>query len=258
LSTPALLLHVACGVFWIGSLLPLRVGLGATSAAQPELARFSRLIPIPFAIVLASGIALVLVQIHRVDALWETRYGQVLVCKLALVAILLTLACINRYRLVPMLDRGHGFLRRLRTSMAAELGLAVVILALVAVWRFTPPPRALAIAAPITIHLHGERAMAEIEIMREGGRSGGARANVFVMDGAFQPLSAREVTVVLANPAAEIEAMRRPATHTAESTWRIEDLRIPVAGQWDLRVEVLVNDFEKVTLEEAVSLPRLP
>jgi copper transport protein len=258
LSRPALFLHVACGVFWIGSLLPLWVGLGAASSSQQELDRFSRLIPIPFAVLLASGICLVLVQLDRVDALWETRYGQVLLCKLALVAIVLALACINRYRLVPRLDGERSLVRPLRTSMAAELGFAVAILALVALWRFTPPPRALAMAAPITIHLHGERAMAEIEIMRGGSRSGGTRANVLVMDGNFQPLAAKEVTIVFANPGAGIEAVRRRGTRTAESTWRTEDLRIPVAGQWDLRVEVLVNDFEKVTLEEAVSLPRLP
>jgi copper transport protein len=86
---------------------------------------------------------------------------------------------------------------------------------------------------------------------------------VLVLDGAFQPLAAKEVTLVLASPAAGIEPLRRRAQRmgdstTFSSTWRIDDLTIPVAGQWNLRVEVLINDFEKVTLEETVRLPRMP
>lgn len=35
-------------------------------------------------------------------------------------------------------------------------------------------------------------------------------------------------------------------------------LRIPVAGQWIVRVELLISDFEKIVLEDDVRLPRLP
>jgi copper transport protein len=85
---------------------------------------------------------------------------------------------------------------------------------------------------------------------------------VQVLDGAYQPLAVKEVTLVLANPAAGIEPMRRIATHAEASAgvsiWRIDDLRIPVAGRWNLRVELLVGDFDKVMIEDTVTLPRLP
>jgi copper transport protein len=263
-SRPALLLHVACAIFWIGSLAPLWMSLRAAKEAPSSLDRFSRVIPVPVAVVVASGSALALVQIDGINSLWGTRYGQVLLCKLALVAMLLALAWLNRHRLVPKLnEHGGAAVWRLRRSIGLELLLAVAILAVVALWRFTPPPRTLAVAAPISIHLHGEKAMAEIEIAREGGRGAGTRANVLVLDGAFQPLAAKEVTLVLASPASGIEPIRRRAARTGDSStfssiWRIDDLTIPVAGQWNLRVEVLVNDFEKVTLEETVRLPRMP
>jgi copper transport protein len=79
-----------------------------------------------------------------------------------------------------------------------------------------------------------------------------------VLDGAFQPFAVKEVTLVLANPAAGIERMRRSAVHVQESNWSIDDLRIPVAGRWSVSVEILINDFEKVTVEDAVVLPRVP
>ena len=64
---------------------------------------------------------------------------------------------------------------------------------------------------------------------------------------------------LMAQVAAGIEAIRREARRVDDSvTWRIDDLRIPVAGPWRVRVEILINDFEKVTLEDVATLPRLP
>jgi copper transport protein len=40
--------------------------------------------------------------------------------------------------------------------------------------------------------------------------------------------------------------------------WRIDDLRIPVAGRWNLRVELLISDFDKLMIEDMVTLPQLP
>ena len=42
------------------------------------------------------------------------------------------------------------------------------------------------------------------------------------------------------------------------SSWRIGDLRIPVAGRWNLRVEILISDFEKRIIEDTITLPRVP
>jgi copper transport protein len=256
-SRPALFLHVACIGFWIGSLLPLYKRLQSGKWAAPELELFSRAIPLPVAIVAASGLWLAFVQLDHPAALWTTRYGQVLLCKLAAVAALLSLAAVNRYGLVPKFESGDvAATRPLATSIAVEFALALAILALVAAWRFTPPPRALAITPPISFHLHGEKAMAEIGIERASKDAG--RANVMVLDGEFQPLAVKEVTLVLANPAAAIESMRRQAARTGDNTWRVEDVRVPVAGRWNLRIEILISDFEKVVLEEIVTLPQLP
>ena len=80
-----------------------------------------------------------------------------------------------------------------------------------------------------------------------------------VLDGEFKPLAAKEVTLVLANPSAGLEPMRRAGVRSgADDTWRIDDVRIPVAGRWDVGVDVLINDFEQATVKDAVMLPRLP
>ncbi|MGH8733516.1 MAG: hypothetical protein ACREVB_07525, partial [Burkholderiales bacterium] len=140
--------------------------------------------------------------------------------------------------------------------MAAEFGLVLMILALVALWRFTPPPRALAATEPVEVHLHGQRAMAQLSLMPVRARD--PRVNIEVLDGDLNTLKVKEVTVTLANPAAGIEPVRRAATHFSDGHWRVEGLRIPVAGQWIVRVDLLIDDFEKIVLEEQVDLPRLP
>src|SRR5262249_10956883 len=68
-----------------------------------------------------------------------------------------------------------------------------------------------------------------------------------------------EVVLVLANPAAGIEPMRRTAVPAGDdaSHWRIDDLRVPVAGRWQLRVEILIGPFERLTVEDTVALPHL-
>jgi copper transport protein len=231
--------------------------LRTSPQAGAALARFSRAIPLPLVLLVATGAWLACMQLGRIDALWSTSYGQVLACKLAAVAVLLGLGTGNRYWLVPRLRaRGAAAARPLVMSVSFELALALMILALVALWRFTPPPRALASDAPISFHIHGDKAMAEITIERGGGE--GAHANMLVLDGAFQPLAAKEVTLVLANPTAGIEPLRRSAVYSGESNWRIDGLRVPIAGRWSVRVEILVSDFDKVTVEDDVALPRVP
>src|SRR5262249_20823890 len=154
-SRPAVFLHGVCVAFWIGALLPLWAAVRG-SAGNGELERFSRAIPLPLVLFAASGLWLAFVQLGRIDALWTTRYGQVLACKLGAVGVLLGLAAGNRYWLVSRWQcKSAAAARLLARSIAAEFVVALMILGLVALWRFTPPPRSLALSAPISIHLHG-------------------------------------------------------------------------------------------------------
>ena len=56
--------------------------------------------------------------------------------------------------------------------------------------------------------------------------------------------------MTLANPAAGIEPVRRAAVHAGDGHWRVDGLRIPVAGQWIVRVDLLIDDFDKIVLED--------
>jgi len=255
LSRPAVFLHGACVAFWIGSLVPL-LAIVRAGRGGGELDRFSRMIPFPLAALLASGLSLAWIQLDRPDALWTTGYGEILLRKLVVVVVLLALAAANRFVLVPRFHKRPDAKAPLLASIATEAVLALAILILVAGWRFTPPPRALIAAEPALIHFHGGKAMAQIDVAPVRAR--GAEVSTQVLDGEFRPLAAKEVTISLANAAAGIEPIRRGATLAEGTTWRVDDLHIPLAGRWSLRVDILIDDFDKETLGDDVLLPKAP
>ena len=101
--------------------------------------------------------------------------------KLALLAALFAFAAANRYRWTHQARQGDpGALRR---SILAETAIMLAIFGVAAIWRFTPPPRALAEAAaqPAAIHIHTATAMADLSITP--GRAGPVTASMVVMTG---------------------------------------------------------------------------
>jgi copper transport protein len=257
LMRPAVFVHAMAVAFWIGALAPL-AGLFASRdpVARPALRRFSAIIPYTLAALLAAGIVLAIVQVGHFPALVSTAYGRVLLVKLVLVALLLILAAFNRWRLTkPALAgearAGRSFIR----SVTGEIVLVTAILCTVALWRFTPPPRALADAAqvpPVSVHIHAERAMASLTV--SPGRAGLVSVSAFIVGGDLDPLDAKEVTLSFSMPSAGIEPIRREARKLDAGQWRVDGLRLPVAGRWAVSVDILISDFESVTLKSEIAL----
>lgn len=82
-----------------------------------------------------------LIGLSNVASLWTSPYGLLLTIKLALFGLMLALAAANRFRLTPLMaaDAARGALH-LRKSLSLEFGLALTILAMVAVMGTLPPP----------------------------------------------------------------------------------------------------------------------
>lgn len=256
LTAPMVFVHGVTIAFWSGALAPLGLALRRDApGAGVALERFSRAIPFAVAALLLAGLVLGVIQVADPAALNETRYGQILLAKLALVAVLFGFASINRFSLTDAALAGDRPARRaMARSVAAETAIVLLILALAAGWRFTPPPRALAIAAaePVTEYIYTEQALAFIQVTP--GRAGPVQVSINVLSGEFAMLDAKAVTLVLSNPDAGIEAIRRPATRAGETDWRIDGLVIPVAGTWRVRVDILITDFDIARLDGAIGI----
>ncbi|MGX1790770.1 copper resistance CopC/CopD family protein [Bosea sp. NPDC055332] len=254
LTRPAVFLHAIGMAGWAGALLPLAFSLRQSDGAQ-TLQRFSRRIPVLLLFILLSGLALAIVQAERPQALLTTPYGLVLTGKLALVAVLIGLGTFNRYRLTDAVVSGSAATRSLLTRIiAAEIAIVVAILAVVALWRFTPPPRALfaAAAQPASVHIHTEKAMADISVTP--GRAGPVTITVSLLDGDFGPLAAKELRLALSRPEVGIEPIERQAIKQSDGSWQVGDLTLPVAGRWTVELEILVSDFEMTRLKETVEI----
>jgi copper transport protein len=251
LTRPMVFLHGVGVAFWVGALAPLAVMAWRPAGALPAvLNRFSCIaVPVVGALAL-TGLGLATVQLQSFHALIETSYGLILSTKLALVVVLLGLAVLNRFRLTPALALDPSNSRPLVRSILTECVVAVGILAVVAGWRFTPPPRALvtAIAAPLAIHIHTEAAM--FQVLISPGTVGTDSFVLQLMNGDASPLVAKEATLALSLPERGIEPLERKATLGADGYWHVADVPIPYPGRWHLRIDALVTDFRKITMED--------
>lgn len=132
---PVLLLHLLAVAFWFGSLWPLGLAVRreSPSVAAIALAAFSRwaiwLVPA----LAAAGIVLVL-GIAQGLPRFDEPYGALILAKLLAFAVLMGLASLNKFRLVPGIDRGQrSAAHALQASMAIEAAIIVGVLATTAV-----------------------------------------------------------------------------------------------------------------------------
>jgi len=252
LTRPAIFLHGLGVAFWIGALAPLVALVSNPAAAFPVVNRFSR-IAVPVVAMLAlTGLALATVQLEKPAALVETRYGLILSVKLALVAALLALAAYNRFRLTPALARDQAAAPALKRSIVLECGLGLAVLAVVAGWRFTPPPRTIVPETPLAIHIHTDKAM--FQVLVSPGKAGADDFVLQLMTGEATPLAAKEVMLTLSLPERGIEPMERDASLGPDGYWHVRKVELPFAGRWHVRIDALVSDFEKITLEDELEV----
>ncbi len=131
-SVAADLVHVVAAAFWIGGVVQLALLLRAGEDTGP-VRRFSRLaLPAVVLIALAGG-GRALVELSAVSQLWSTGYGQTIVFKSALLAVLLVLAWLSRGRL----DSAARMLR----SVSTEVALLAVVVGAVALLTALRPGR---------------------------------------------------------------------------------------------------------------------
>lgn len=262
LTVPAVIAHTSAVAFWVGSLLPLRHALGLLgNEAGPFAQRFSRIAVGAVALLVLTGTAIACLQVGSVAGLFTTTYGALLLAKLALFAGLLTLATVNKLRLLPALAHNAPHAAgALRKTIAAELALVIAIVAVTAGLGTTPPPRAQLGAA--TAHQHHAQP-ASLVIATAGrratvtlspGESGPNLVVIEIADDSGAPLAAQAVSVIAANPSAGVEPIRRPAERAEEGRWEIPRLVLVPAGRWSLRIDVLVSDFEKPIFEGVAEL----
>jgi putative copper resistance protein D len=141
-------LHLIAAAAWTGSLIPFVLLLVAVRhdpceasarLARDATQRFSTLGIAAVATVLGSGIVNAWILVGSVNGLIVTQYGRLLMLKIALFAIMVAFAAINRLLLTPRLALPSGStaqldaLRRLKRNSMIEIAVALLIFAIVGV-----------------------------------------------------------------------------------------------------------------------------
>jgi copper transport protein len=135
--------HLSAACLWIGGLVQLTLVVWPLLPERRRAAflAFSRLATVCVAVLLAAGVYLSIVRLPRLDDLWTTGYGQVLLVKIGLVSLALAWGALHKLVAVPALAQNNGtVLGRLRGSLLGESMVGMAVLLAAAVLVNSKPP----------------------------------------------------------------------------------------------------------------------
>lgn len=145
------MIHLCAAGLWIGGLVPLAIFLARVRASFSlsemvpyVLPRFSALSLGCVSVLVVSGISNSWLLIGSIYALFTTPYGQLLLFKLALFAILVGFGVRNRFLVKAKLPKAAAdpdLLAQLRRNVLYETYLGVAVVVIVACLGVTPPAR---------------------------------------------------------------------------------------------------------------------
>jgi putative copper export protein len=127
--------HLASVAFWVGALWPLLITLRRSDGkrAAQAVMRFAAGAVAVVGLLVLAGILLLATLVGHWAALWQSDYGRSFLAKLALVAALLSVAALNKWRFTPRLRTNDPrAIRALRLSIRLEMVLAILILTVTA------------------------------------------------------------------------------------------------------------------------------
>jgi copper transport protein len=139
-------LHIVGACAWVGGLIALVTFLPAMRA-EPDsgvtlrrvVGRFGRLALVAAGVVLLSGALQGAVEVGSLAGLATTLYGQLLLIKIGLLALMLLLAGMHEWRVRTTSAVALGPERGFRRGVGVELTLGVVVFAVAALLSSTPP-----------------------------------------------------------------------------------------------------------------------
>ena len=251
LAFPAAILHLASMAVWLGGLVLLGLAvlpaLRRGTITETGLRRWSITAYSCVISLVVSGEYQASRQVSPVQALWSTRYGILLLVKVALVAVMLAAAFLAERRIVvpPAAPdsasdgiRPDGLVRAVRRSVGIEIVTAVLVLAVTAVLVSEPPART-TFGPPVTLSapLGPDHVSVRIEPTRRG-----VQAMTFsIVTAAGEPVPAQSLTATLSS--ARVAALRLTVRRLTPdgSQWTTSTAVVPLPGVWTLTLDVALG-----------------
>jgi copper transport protein len=245
--------HLSAGAVWLGGLTGLAITLPTLASRSRQVAelvtRFSTVAAGVLVLLAATGSLMAWRILGSWSALLDTRYGQLLLIKIAIVALVVLVAAYNRFRLLPAVRSSPGHEQRLavarevRSTTLAEAGLLAAVL-LVTGFLVNQSPREEASAAAPAPSRVSTGTLGELKVLAtvSPGSRGRNTLMVQVQDLTGEPLdgyAAPELSV----RSSEVDLGQVVAVPIAAGTYAAEVV-FPSAGTWEMQVSLRASEFD--------------
>jgi len=296
------LVHLAVAACWLGGLIGLSIVVRATgrvagssgtrrsgtgrdplpagragtaTAARPlprsrvesaatALTRFSTLAAGLVAVLAVTGPLMAWRILGSWAALIDTGYGRALLVKVALAAVVVGVAGVNRFLVRPAIlaaPTAPAGWRNLRRCVGVEAGVLVLVV-MTTGWLVNASPSLDTAASTTTEFAPGEPVEQTVLLgtgtltTRLAPGTAGVNSLEFTLTDAggqpVQPLSDPQVSVSL--PTAAIGPLTRPVSTTGPGAYQAV-LDLPLAGRWIVTVSVRTSEFEQPSASIQVDIP---
>lgn len=264
LMAPVVGVHLVCAAFWFGALYPLLVSTSAVSAKESGaiMTEFSLRAVYSVVALAISGVVISWVQLETPANILGNEYGTSLIRKLVLFAIILGFAAYNKVVLTPALETGTaGAEARIRRSIKFEYVIYVLILGAAVTLTLTTPPRAIVDQGGGMAGMGSDGFKASVKVDKyttdfeiTPARAGENMIMITVKDAAGQVLKVSDVEIIAQLESAGISDLTIKGERLPNEMWHImaKDLIIP--GEWTIRADVFIDDFDKVGFETKVQI----
>jgi copper transport protein len=251
-------LHLLAGAVWFGGLVGLALTLPTLATrerlAARTLARFSSLAGGLLALVAVAGLLLGWRILGSWSALVGTTYGAVLIAKTVLVALVVTVAAWNRWRLLPAVVEPSGHQPRVNAAVRLRTAIRFEVAGLVAVVLVTgflvnqPPGEDPGAAAAPTERSTVIAVADDVRVVAHlaPGAVGPNTVTVQVQGPEGEPLEPFAAPVVSVG-SEEVDLGSRPVRNIDSGTYASQ-VMIPGRGRWTVRVSVRTDEFTNPVL----------
>ncbi|EIV94991.1 putative copper export protein [Frankia sp. QA3] len=257
LATASLTVHVLGMSVWIGGLVVIALFL-VRRAAAVELAevlpRWSRVAVGAVAVIVLSGLFQSWREIGTLRAVIDTGYGRLLLYKVWFVLGMIALGALAQ----RWVRRHYGGARSgpdatgaapsvaaltgLRRGAASELVVGAVVLGLTATLvnmvpartSYAPPFTGTAFAGPMTV-----------KVRVAPTRIGAESLDVYTWAPNGKPQKLVQASAALSLPTADLGPFEVPLDLAAPGHARSDRVQAPLAGKWQLRLTLRINDFDQ-------------
>ena len=251
-------IHLAAMAVWLGGLVML-VGFLLRRADHRELGAilpiWSRWAATAVAALIVAGVVQALIEVASIDGLVNSTYGQLILVKAALAALVIVIAFFSR-RLVRS-RTAEASPGRLRKIVFAELAITAVVLGVTSAVVQIPPPRSAeaAQAGPtsttVTKTLTSPKMVLQVDIFPAAVGNNSIHLYAYTPDN--KPLPVVEWTATAALPAKNIEPIEIPLLRINDFH-AIGDIALPQAGEWAFTFKARTSEIDQSTLTTTATI----